>query len=302
MTMERQTPEPGPLPPRQSDAQPSGAHGEVSVKARLERAATRARRQRAEGGISIALQLASYGSLLVVWIVGSQVLGSILPGPLETAAFIGRELERGALLTHLWVTTKRVVASFAIAMVVGIVLGAAMGMSKRVDDLLQGWLIVSLTVPRILLFVVAYLGLGLNDRALILALTITVIPTIVVSVREGSRAIDSSLLEMATAFRRTRFAVWTKVVLPQLAPFIVGTARGALALTWKMVVLGELLGRTSGVGYQISFYFQFFNMTGILAYGVTMMLLLAVVDQGVMGTLQRVAFRWRAPVKVTTVG
>src|SRR5690606_20563367 len=97
-------------------------------------------------------------------------------------------------------------------------------------------------------------------------------------------------------------ATWLHVVFPQLTPYIVGTARGSLALTWKMVVLGELLGRTSGVGYQISFYFQFFNMTGILAYGVTKMVLLAVVDLGVMGALQRVAFRWRAPVKVSAVG
>jgi NitT/TauT family transport system permease protein len=68
------------------------------------------------------------------------------------------------------------------------------------------------------------------------------------------------------------------------------------------VVLGELLGRTSGVGYQISFYFQFFNMRGILAYGITMMALLAFIDLVVMGAIQRRAFRWRAPVKVGAVG
>lgn len=305
MTTDRQAPESP--PPQLRSPEPNGPglvaeRDEADGDARLERAAARARRQRAEGGISVALQLVSYGSLLLLWILGSRLLGSILPGPLETIAFIWRELERGTLLMHLWITTKRVVASFAVAMVVGVALGSAMGMSKRIDDLLQGWLIVSLTVPRILLFVVAYLSLGLNDRALIIALTITIIPTIIVAIREGSRAIDSSLVEMATAFRRTRSAIWTKVVLPQLTPFIVGTARGALALSWKMVVLGELLGRTSGVGYQISFYFQFFNMTGILAYGLTMMLMLAVIDQGVMGTLQRLAFRWRAPVKVNSVG
>jgi len=123
-----------------------------------------------------------------------------------------------------------------------------------------------------------------------------------VSVREGTRAIDGKLVDMAYAFRRSRSQVWWKVVLPQLMPFIIGTARGSLALSWKMVVLGELLGRTSGVGYQISFYFQFFNMAGILAYGVTMMVLLAIIDLGLMGALQRRVFRWRAPVKVGSVG
>jgi NitT/TauT family transport system permease protein len=266
------------------------------------RAAHRSRQQRAEGGVSTVLRVISYGSLLALWAFAAQAMGAILPGPLETWSFIVREFERGTLLLHLGITTQRVVLAFTIAMLSGVALGALMGLSKRADDLLQGWLITALTVPRILLFVVAYLLLGLSDRALIIALTITIVPTIVVTIREGTRAIDSSLVEMAHAFRRDRVAVWLKVIYPQLTPYVIGTARGSLALSWKMVVLGELLGRTSGVGYQISFYFQFFNMRGILAYGVTMMVLLAIIDLGLMGALQRRAFRWRAPVKVGSVG
>jgi NitT/TauT family transport system permease protein len=268
----------------------------------LSRARRRARDERREGGLSTALRLVSYGSLLALWVLGSRAMGDILPGPVETWQFVVREFERGRLLTHLGITTQRVLVAFTVALVSGVALGAAMGLSRRLDDLLQGWLVTALTIPRILLFVVAYLLLGLNDRALIIALVITVLPTIVVSVREGSRAIDHKLVAMARAFRRPRGAIWWRVVFPQLLPYVVGTARGALALSWKMVVLGELLGRTSGVGYQISFYFQFFNMVGILAYGVTMMVLLAVIDLGVMGALQRRAFRWRAPVRVGSVG
>jgi NitT/TauT family transport system permease protein len=88
------------------------------------------------------------------------------------------------------------------------------------------------------------------------------------------------------------------VVLPQLLPFIVGTGRAAMSLTWKMVVLAELLGRTNGVGYQISFYFQMFNMRGILAYALAMIIVLAVIDQGLMRAVERYAFRWRRPVKL----
>jgi len=248
------------------------------------------------------LTLASYLSLLLLWVLGAQAAPNLIPGPLDTLNFVAREYQRGVLIGHLWVTTQRVLSAFAVGMLVGVAAGAAMGASKRVDDLLQGWLVVFLTIPRILLFVVAYLTLGLNDRALVVALVITIVPSIVVAVREGARAVDGSLVEMAKAFRRSRSATWLHVVLPQLTPYIVGTARGALALAWKMVVLGELLGRTSGVGYQISFYFQFFNMTGILAYGVTMMAFLALIDLGVMGVVQRIAFRWRAPVKVNAVG
>lgn len=281
---------------------PSSDPTVVHDAAALERAAARRALERRERGIGVGLRLASYGSLLLLWLLGARLLPTLLPGPVETLEFIAREYQRGTLLTHLWITTQRVVIAFVAAMLVGVGIGAAMGTSRRIDDLFHGWLIVTLTIPRILLFVVAYLTIGLSDTALVVALVITVIPTVVVAIREGARAVDTSLVAMARAFRRTRTATWLRVILPQLAPYVVGTARGALALAWKMVVLGELLGRTSGVGYQISFYFQFFNMTGILAYGVTMMVLLAAIDLGLMGWLERVAFKWRAPVSVSSVG
>ena len=217
-----------------------------------------------------------------------------MPGPLETARFVARQIERGVLWMHLWATARRVLIAFTVGMAIGVVTGASMGLSRTVDRALQGWLIAGLTVPRILLFVMSYLIFGLSDTAAISALVVTIIPTVVVQVREGTRAIDNKLIEMARAYHRPRTTIWRKVVLPQLMPYVVGTARSSLSLAWKMVVLAELLGRTNGVGYQISFYFQMFDMVGILGYGVTMMIILALVDLILLGRWQRSAFRWRA--------
>lgn len=217
-----------------------------------------------------------------------------MPGPIDTGRFVLRQIERGVLWMHLWATARRVLVAFAAGMAIGVFAGAAMGLSRTVDRALQGWLIAGLTVPRILLFVMSYLIFGLTDTSAIVALVVTIIPTIVVQVREGTRAIDGKLVEMARAYHRPRTTIWRKVVLPQLMPYVVGTARSSLSLAWKMVVLAELLGRTSGVGYQISFYFQMFNMVGILGYGVTMMIILALVDLILLGRWQRSAFRWRA--------
>lgn len=216
-----------------------------------------------------------------------------MPGPLETARFVIREYERGVLFMHLWATARRVLVAFVAGMTIGVVAGAAMGLSRRVDQLLQGWLIAGLTIPRIVLFVMAYLIFGLSDTSAIVALIVTIIPTVIVQVREGTRAIDDELIEMARAYQRPPATVWRRVVLPQLMPYVFGTARSSLALAWKMVVLAELLGRTSGVGYQVSFYFGMFDMTGILGYGVTMMIILAFVDLVLLGALERRVFRWR---------
>jgi NitT/TauT family transport system permease protein len=247
------------------------------------------------------LRLFSVLSLLAVWLLGSRIFGTtVLPGPVDTFAFIVREYERGALLLHVGATMNRVLIAFAVGMPLGVLLGAIMGFSRRADAMLEAWLVTGLTIPRIIVFVMAYLLLGLNDRAAILALIITIVPTIVAQIREGARALDDKLLEMARAFRRSRRQVWLRIIIPQLMPYIIGTARTSLALAWKMVVLAELIGRTTGVGYQISFYFQMFNMRGILAYGLTMMLVLAVIDIGVMNGLERRIFRWRGPERLAS--
>jgi ABC-type nitrate/sulfonate/bicarbonate transport system permease component len=248
----------------------------------------------------LLLRPASFASLLAAWLLLAFVMGpQVLPGPVDTLAFLWQQLERGTLPFHVWVTVQRVLIAFGAAMLLGVALGVAMGALRWLDRLLEAWLIVGLTIPRIVLFVVAYLLIGLSDFAAIVALIVTVLPTIVVQLREGTRALDPRLLEMARAYRRSPWAIWRQVVFPQLLPYFIGTARAALSLSWKMVVLAELLGRTSGVGYQISFYFQMFNMRGILAYGLAMMVILALIDLGFMGLMQRYAFRWRRPVRLS---
>ena len=240
------------------------------------------------------LRLISFASIILAWLLFSALLGPrIVPGPVETIQFAANQFERGALTFHIWATIQRVLIAFSIAMIVGIAIGVAMGASRWIDNLLEGWLVVGLTVPRIMLFVVLYLMLGLNEPAIVIALILTIMPNIVVQVREGTQALDHRLIDMAKVYRRTRLAIWRKVIFPQVLPFIIGTARISLSIAWRLVVLGELLGRTSGVGYQIQFYFQMFNMTGILAYGLAMMIILAIIDLGVMGGLHRLAFRWR---------
>ena len=130
----------------------------------------------------------------------------------------------------------------------------------------------------------------IRDRVVIL------VPQVVVQMREGIRAIDVKLVEMAQVLRQPGGQIWRQVVFPQLTPYLLGTARGVLSLSWKMVVFAELIGRTSGVGYQINFYFQMFEMRGVLAYGLAMTLVLAAIDLSMMALSER-SFRWRRPVE-----
>jgi len=148
--------------------------------------------------------------------------------------------------------------------------------------------------------VVAYILIGLNDTAAVVAIVLVVAPSVVTQIQEGARALDQKLIQMAHAFRLSRWALLRHVVAPQLFPYIAGTARSAMSLAWKMVVFAELVGRSSGVGYQISFFFQMFDMRGILAYGLVMVVILAAIDRLMMRAWDWYAFRWRSRQAVWT--
>ncbi|MCX7784321.1 MAG: ABC transporter permease subunit [Meiothermus sp.] len=237
---------------------------------------------------------ASYASILLAWLVLSAWLGpKLMPGPGETWAFVQRELERGVLLAQVGITLQRVLLAFALAMGVGLALGFASGRSQRFEGLLEGWVALGLAIPRILPIVVAYVLLGLNELAAVLSVFLIVLPTVVVQVREGVRTLDPRLFQMSRVFGKGALEVLYFVAWPQLAPFVWGTARATLSLCWKMIVFAELLGRTSGVGYQIAFYFQMFEMRGILAYGLAITVALVALDALLAWGGQR-AGRWRA--------
>lgn len=250
----------------------------------------------------LLLTVLSIGSVVVAWAWLSRMLSArVFPGPAETLQFLWREWERGRLLTHVVATMDRVLVSFAIAMAAGVLIGIFMGTSQRIERLGSAWLLTGLAIPRIVPIVGAYILIGLNDRAAITAIVLVMVPTIVTQVQEGARALDQRLVQMAGAFRRSRWAMLRHVVAPQLFPYIAGTARSTMSMAWKMVVFAELMGRSNGVGYQISFYFQMFDMRGILAYGLAMIIILAVVDQLMMHMWNWYAFRWR-PRRASWIG
>lgn len=253
------------------------------------------------GGAGFAWRAVSVLSIVAAWLLLSHLLTpAVFPGPVEALEFLWREVQRGRLWRHVAVTMERVLISFAASMVIGVAVGILMGTLRWSERLFGAWLLTGLSIPRIVPIVGAYILIGLNDAAAIVAIVLVVVPTVVTQIQEGARALDYKLVQMAQAFRVPRWTVLRRVVAPQLYPYIAGTARAAMSLAWKMVVFAELVGRSTGVGYQISFYFQMFDMRGILAYGLAMIVILAAVDRLMMAVWNRYAFRWRSEGAVWT--
>jgi NitT/TauT family transport system permease protein len=163
-------------------------------------------------------------------------------------------------------------------MTIGTVIGVAMGSSPRLDRWLDPWLQLFLNIPAMVIAILVYVWLGLGEPAAILAVTLSKLPNVVVILREGRRRHDRDLAEMARAFHFPSGVMLRDVLIPELAPFLLAAARSGLPLVWKIVLLVELLGRSSGIGFELNVYFQMFDMTRVLAYAASFMLVIQCVD------------------------
>ena len=229
-----------------------------------------------------------------VWQGVAMLLDSgLLPAPGAVAVRMMAETGTGELPFHLGATLARVVVSFAVAMLIGTVIGIAMAHWRRLDLFLDSWLVLGLNIPALVTIILCYIWFGLTDVAAVVAVAINKIPLVVVTVREGARAVDRELLQVAEAFRVSWVRTLTQVYLPQLYPYLMAAARSGLALIWKIVLVVELLGRSTGIGFQLNVFFQFFDMTGILAYTLAFAGVVLLVEAVLLRPLERHLTGWR---------
>jgi NitT/TauT family transport system permease protein len=240
------------------------------------------------------LRIVSLALLVVAWFVGSSLAGErMLPAPDTVLAAILAEARSGELFLHLGATLARVFLAFMLAMSAGVAIGFLMGRVRLADRLGDPWLIVLLNLPALVVIVLAYVWGGLTETAAILAVAINKLPNAIVTIREGARALDPALDDMARVFAMPRLRALRHVVIPQLAPYIAAAARSGLSLVWKIVLVVELLGRPNGVGFEIGVAFQLFDVTRILAYALAFVAVVLAIETLLVQPFERRASRWR---------
>ena len=236
----------------------------------------------------------SLAGLLALWQIGATLMNSrLLPGPDVVLVVLAQATASGELLFHLGITLWRVAASFALAMLIGVAIGILLGRKQGLDRYMDSWLVLFLNIPALVTIILAYVWFGLIEAAAIAAVAVNKIPNVAVTLREGARALDKDLLEMARAYRLDRVTTLRHVVLPQLTPYIMAAARSGLALIWKIVLVVELLGRSDGVGFQIQLFFQLFDVPSILAYTLAFVVVVQAIELAILQPLERRSNRWR---------
>lgn len=232
--------------------------------------------------------------LLLLWKAASLFfLPTVLPSPIEFLTQIISIFSHAPAYLVIGKTMERVLAGMMLSMLIGSSLGLVMGLRRSVGSFFDSWIMVLLTFPSVSWAFLAVLWFGLSDVAPIFAIVLIVFPYVTMNVWEGTKALDKELTDMATAFRAKRFLLLRKVFIPQLMPYFFSSLRISFALSWKIALVSEAFGAERGVGKELTYWFQGSRADMMLAWGVSFMALMVLIDMLILRRWEDRVFSWR---------
>lgn len=247
--------DPAQVPPaRDSGAGASPTHQYVSqlgYSAAGSEANPRARRGRARSWL-VAAGFALPLTLLALWWFVTEfgiVPEHRMPSPQRVFDAGIAMTADGAIFGHIAISTQRVLLGFVAGSVVGLALGAWVGLSKWGAALLSPTIGAFRAVPSLAWVPLLLLYLGVGEDSKVTLVAIGALFPVYTTVAGALRHVDPHLVELGQAFGLARLGLLARVQLPAVVPSIVSGLRLALAQAWLFLVAAELLASSVGLGF-----------------------------------------------------
>lgn len=188
---------------------------------------------------------------LAAWAIGASNLPEfVLPGPVAVGKRLLALFIDADFLVHTLASTLRVMLSVLIALLIGAGLALVARTVAALDGIVSGVIQPFLNAfPSIGWAILAAIWFTPGHFSIVFVQVAILTPFCLINVAEGLRQIDRELLEMATSFTRQKPRIVLKVGLPLLMPYVMGALRIAYGVAWKIALVAELLGSTSGLGF-----------------------------------------------------
>jgi NitT/TauT family transport system permease protein len=239
-------------------------------------------------------RLFSVAAAVMLWWILSLVVGSmVVPSPWAVFNAFGEILVQEETVFHVGRTLGRILAGFLLAEAIGIILGTLMGLRRFFESILDLWMIIALTIPGLSWALVSLMLFGLSEIALIMAIAVTSFPYITVNIWAGVKNVDTKVVEMAKVFHVSKMDALAKVIFPQIVPYIFSSSRYGVGIAWKVAVVVELMGATSGVGYMLNYWYGLFSMKHVLAWTIFLLVIMTVIEFAVIRVLESRTLRWK---------
>lgn len=241
----------------------------------------------------VALTVAIAGWQLIV--LSGWKPSFVLPGPATVAENLWHQLQGPLLWDAIGTTMERAVTGFALAALIGSVIGALIARNRPLRTAF-GPLITGLqTMPAIAWFPFAIIFFGLNTSAILFVIVIGAVPSVALGVISGVDHISPVLLRAAKALQLRPFALYRHVILPAALPMFVAGLKQGWAFAWRSLMAGELVvlvANTSSIGVLLENAQNLTDMPSAMAIMIVILTIGILVDALFSWLDVRIRRRW----------
>lgn len=217
----------------------------------------------------------------------------IIASPWQTfIALIQLILTKSFWIT-LSVTLWRFLAGFISGSVIGIVLGVIAGLKKNIRLILEPSRWAFISMPPVVLVMISMIIFGMGSLQTIFVTTVLIIPIMYVNTIEGIDSIDIKLLEMGKVYQANTLMMLRQIYLPGIGGHVLAGLTLATGIGVRIVVLAEVLGSHTGIGYQ--FYLARVNLetAKLYAWIIICLIIVGFSEFGILKPLRKYVLKWK---------
>jgi NitT/TauT family transport system permease protein len=245
---------------------------------------------------SVALGVGFFVLFVAAWSVAT--FGGFVP-KIFLASPLGMVEEGWILMTKhgfakdIGVTIWRVVGGFALAAILALPIGIAMGAYKPIEAMLEPFVSFARYLPASAFIPLLILWAGTGEAQKLSVIFIGSFFQLVIMIAVCVGSIRRDLVDAAYTLGSSDRTLVMRVLLPNAAPEIAEILRMVLGWAWTYVIVAELIGSSSGIGHMIINSQALLN-TGQIIYGIIVIGVIGLVSDYLFKTANQRLFPWAA--------
>jgi NitT/TauT family transport system permease protein len=262
--------------------------------------ATRASRTPRRGVPNIVYTIVIAVALLVfaeVAAANEWVSRLILPAPTAVWSALVAGFESGLYWEHMYSTVRSTLGGFLLAAVSAITIAGLLASIERLEKIFLPFIVAFQTVPKIAIAPLIILWLGFGDQAKIVIITVICFFPILVNALQGLKLRDRAQLELMQSLGASRWQMFRYIRVPNSLPYVFAGFHVAIIFSLIGAVVAEFVGSRAGLGYILIQAQGQFNVPGVFAILLILMVIGVTFHRTMVFIERRVAF-WAKDVSV----
>ncbi len=232
--------------------------------------------------------------LLSCWWLAALIFDEIIiASPANTLSSLAGMLLTGAFWKSVGITCQRFALSLLLGSLTGVVFGIAAGLNKAIREVLEPFRWVLMTVPPAVLVVVSMIWFGMGNTQTVFVASLLILPIMYMNTVDGIDAVDRQLVEMAGVYHAPITMLIRELYLPGVGGYMLTGLSLATGMGIRIVVLAELLGAASGIGYEFALARTNLDTPALFAWVIVCLIIGGGLDLCFLNPFKRHVMRWK---------